>query len=63
MGFKNSPMENGTNLSILDGEDSMGSAAGIMNVCGCCNSIQKKKQKSLKVIVSKSVYKIDDSQY
>lgn len=37
--FKNAGMENWTNLSVLDGEDSMGSAAGIMNVGSCSNSI------------------------
>lgn len=31
------------NLSIVDGEDSMGSAAGIVNMCSCCDSRKKNK--------------------
>lgn len=31
------------NLSVVDGEDSMGSAAGIVNMCSCCDSRKKKK--------------------
>lgn len=31
------------NLSVVDGEDSMGSAAGIVNMCSCCDSRKKNK--------------------
>lgn len=31
------------NLSVMDGEDSMGSAAGIVNMCSCCDSRKKNK--------------------
>lgn len=31
------------NLGVMDGEDSMGSAAGIVNMCSCCDSRKKNK--------------------
>lgn len=36
------------NLSVVDGEDSMGSAAGIVNMCSCCDSRKKNKPFSYK---------------
>lgn len=32
------------NLSVVDGEDCMGSAASIVNMRCCCNSRKKKQQ-------------------
>lgn len=36
------------NLSVVDGEDSMGSAAGIVNMRSCCDSGKKNKPLSYK---------------